>query len=185
MSHLSDLDHLVFLPSGDAALTRRAKKNSILSAVVLKWSRARKRYERQGLLVESEGLEKAEQACLADIEFRERRKEREHAKRDILEQKYVQVFAYKIKEMFPYCPSDREYRIAEHACSKYSGRVGRSAKARAFSEEAIQLAVSSHIRHTETNYDDLLMQGFERFEARSAVENKVSSLIYKWRGEKK
>lgn len=48
----ADLDHLVFLPAGDAALTRRARKHSTLSAVVLRWSRARKRYERQGLLVE-------------------------------------------------------------------------------------------------------------------------------------
>jgi len=45
----ADLDHLVFLPSGDTAVTRRARKLSTLSAVVLKWSRARKRYERQGL----------------------------------------------------------------------------------------------------------------------------------------
>jgi hypothetical protein len=48
----ADLDHLVFLPSGDAALTRRAKKHSGLSAVVLRFRRARKRYERQGILVE-------------------------------------------------------------------------------------------------------------------------------------
>jgi hypothetical protein len=45
----ADLDHLVFLPSGDAAVTRRAKKHSTLAAIVLKWSRARKRYERQGV----------------------------------------------------------------------------------------------------------------------------------------
>jgi len=45
----ADLDHLVFLPSGDAALTRRSAKYSVLSAVVLEWSRARKRYERQGV----------------------------------------------------------------------------------------------------------------------------------------
>ena len=32
----ADLDHLVFLPSGDAALTRRAGKYSTLKAVVLK-----------------------------------------------------------------------------------------------------------------------------------------------------
>ena len=32
----ADFDHLVFLPSGDAALTRRARKHSRLSAVVLK-----------------------------------------------------------------------------------------------------------------------------------------------------
>jgi len=63
----ADLDHLVFLPSGDTALTRRARKHSTLTAVVLKWSRARKRYERQGLLVEAGALEMAEEECSADM----------------------------------------------------------------------------------------------------------------------
>src|SRR5712692_1578649 len=66
----ADLDHLLFLSSGDAALTRRARQHSTLAAVVLKWSRARKRYERQGLLVEAAALDKAEQECLADSEVR-------------------------------------------------------------------------------------------------------------------
>ena len=39
----ADMDHLVFLPSGEAALTRRARKASDLSAVVVRWSRTRKR----------------------------------------------------------------------------------------------------------------------------------------------
>ena len=43
----ADLDHLVFLPSGDAALTGRARKHLSLAAVVLEWTRARKRYERR------------------------------------------------------------------------------------------------------------------------------------------
>jgi len=38
-------------------LTRRSGKYSTLSAVVLKWSRARKHYERQGLLVEESALQ--------------------------------------------------------------------------------------------------------------------------------
>jgi hypothetical protein len=59
------MDHLVFLPSGDAALTRRAKKASTLSAVVVRFSRTRKRYERQGILVEEVALNQAEQECLA------------------------------------------------------------------------------------------------------------------------
>ena len=46
------MDHLVYLPAGDAALTRRAKRASDLSAVVVRFSRARKHYERQGILVE-------------------------------------------------------------------------------------------------------------------------------------
>jgi hypothetical protein len=36
----ADLDHLAYLPSGNAALTRRAKKYSALSAVVVRFSRA-------------------------------------------------------------------------------------------------------------------------------------------------
>ena len=70
-----DMDHLVFLPSGDAALTRRANKNSRLSAVVVRFSRARKRYERQGILVEEHALERAEQQCLADEELWARRRD--------------------------------------------------------------------------------------------------------------
>src|SRR2546427_8893046 len=62
----ADLDQLVFLPSGDAALTRRATKHSVLSAVVSKWSRARRPYELQGLMVEERALALGEDECLAD-----------------------------------------------------------------------------------------------------------------------
>jgi hypothetical protein len=44
----ADLDHLTYLPAGDSALTRRARKASRLSAVVVRFSRSRHRYERQG-----------------------------------------------------------------------------------------------------------------------------------------
>lgn len=53
------LDHLVYLPAGDAALTRRAHRASGLSAVVVRFSRTRKRYERQGILVEEGALAEA------------------------------------------------------------------------------------------------------------------------------
>ncbi len=55
----ADMDRLVFLPAGDAALSRRAKAASSLWAVVVRFSRSRKRYERQGLLVEEAALERA------------------------------------------------------------------------------------------------------------------------------
>jgi hypothetical protein len=57
----------IFLPSGDALLTRRAKKYSSPSAVVVvKFSRTRKRYERQGLLVTEEALQKAQDELEVD-----------------------------------------------------------------------------------------------------------------------
>ena len=48
----ADLDDLVFFPSGNALLTRRVKAKSVKSAVVVRFSKSRGRYERQGLLVE-------------------------------------------------------------------------------------------------------------------------------------
>src|SRR5881398_2732744 len=64
--HCADLGHLEFLPRGDAALTRRAAKHSPIHAIVVQWSRARKRYERQGVLVTASAIEKAEAECLTD-----------------------------------------------------------------------------------------------------------------------
>lgn len=60
------LGELEFLPSGDPALTRRATKYSGRTAVVVRFSRSRKRYERQGILVELAALEKAEQEGTED-----------------------------------------------------------------------------------------------------------------------
>jgi hypothetical protein len=54
------LDDLEFLPAGDALLTRRAKAKSVRHAVVVRFSRTRRRYERQGLLVEPQVLADAE-----------------------------------------------------------------------------------------------------------------------------
>ena len=36
------------------------------------------------------------------------------------------------------------------------------------------------VRHTETNYDDLLVSGFERGEARYAVQSVVSLTLDAW-----
>jgi hypothetical protein len=179
----ADLDHLLFLPSGNVALTRRARKHSTLVAVVLKWSGTRKRYERQGLLVEAQGLEKAEEECLADSEVRARRRERESLRREELGSKYVEEFAARVRELFPGCPSGREREIAERACLKYSGRIGRSASAKAMDEAAVRLAVIAHVRHRETKYDELLAKGHERWQARATVEGAVFGVLQKWEAE--
>ena len=177
----ADMDHLVFLPSGDAALTRRAGKYSTLSAVVLKWSQSRKRYERQGLLVEEPALQRAEQECLADEDARARRRERESERRVELDREYVSSFAQQVRLLLPHCPAGREVAIAEHACQKYSGRVGRSAQAKKLDETFVMLAVVAHIRHTETNYDQLLAQGVERSLAREQVRSQIDGVLADWK----
>lgn len=176
----ADLDHLEFLSRGDMALTLRAKKKSKIYTIVLQWSRTRKRYERQGILAEQEAIEQAMKECLSDANFREERRKRKAIRRAELDEKYVEVFAGQIRHFFPGCPKKETFKIAEHSCEKYSGRVGRTAMAKQFDPQAIALAVKAHIRHEHTNYDELLMKGWERSEARNEVEDKVDEILKKW-----
>lgn len=176
----ADLDHLIFLEPGNAALTRRARNYSTLSAIVLKWSRARRRYERQGILVEEPALARAEAECLADDDARARRREREAVCRAELDRQYVERFAQCVRELFPNCPACAEHEVAEHACLRYSGRVGRSSRAKALDEQAVRLAVVARIRHVQTPYDDLLARGQDRREARRLVADQVRSVLDSW-----
>jgi hypothetical protein len=178
----ADLDHLEFLGAGDAAVTRRARRRSRLSAVVLTWSRARKRYERQGLLVESSALEQAEAECLSDAEARARRREREAERRAAIDAEYVRQFTAAIRKQFPHCPPATADAIAAHACVKYSQRVGRSAAAKAFDPAAIRLAAAAHVRHVHTDYDELLGRGLDRSEARAGVAKQVREILHRWEG---
>jgi hypothetical protein len=54
------LDDLEFLAAGDALLTRRVTTKSARRAVVVRFSKTRRRYERQGLLIEPQALREAE-----------------------------------------------------------------------------------------------------------------------------
>ncbi len=178
----ADLDHLVFLPRGDAALTRRAKKASGLAAVVVRFSRARRRYERQGILVEEAALEQAEQACLADEESRARRRTREQSRRAEQDVELQAQAAGEIRRLFPGCPEERAEAIARHTFLRGSGRVGRSAAGRSLDPEALSLAVAAAVRHADTDYDELLMSDLGREEARALVRPQVEQILESWRG---
>jgi hypothetical protein len=177
----ADLDHLVFLPAGDAAVTRRAKRASGLSAVVVRFSRARRRYERQGLLVEEKALEQAEQECLADDEARARPRLREAERRGREDADLRERLAAEILRLYPGCARQRAEAIARHTAARGSGRVGRGAAGRALDPAAVELAVLASVRHEDTAYDDLLMSGVERAEARERVRAEAERLLEQWR----
>ena len=176
----ADMDHLIFLPAGNAALSRRAKSGSDLSAVVVRFSRTRKRYERQGILVEETALERAEEQCLADADVRQRRRARDAERRADQDLEFQARLAQEITRLYPGCPSARAEAIARHAGARGSGRVGRSAAARALDAEAIRLAVVASVRHEDTGYDDLLMSGAPRDEAREQVRAQIDEILTVW-----
>jgi ribosomal protein L14 len=177
----ADLGHLVFLPAGDAALTRRATKASSLSAVVVRWSRTRKRYERQGVLVEDPALVLAEEQCLSDEDARMRRRERDRGRRADADEEFQSRLAEEIARLFPGCPSGRATAIARHTGLRGSGRAGRSAAGRALDEDAVTLAVTASVRHQDTGYDALLMSGLPRDAARGRVRAAIDRVLANWR----
>lgn len=177
----ADLAHLVFLPRGDTALTRRSREESGLSAVVVRFHRRRGRYERQGVLVEEAALARAEARCLADAEARARRRERDAAYRAAQDVRFEAAFAAEIVRLFPGCPPERAAAVARHAGARGSGRVGRSAAGRALTEGAVTAAVRAAIRHVDTPYDRWLMEGVGWREARARVAGTVASVLESWR----
>jgi hypothetical protein len=176
----ADLGGLEFLPSGDAALTRRSAKHSAKKAVVVEWSRRRKRYERRGTLVESRAIELAEAECAADAPERAKRRDGAAVAREAEDRAYVAAFAEEIRRLFPSCPPDDEQTIAAHACEKYSGRVGRSAGAKDLDREKVRAAVVAHVRHVHTEYDRLLAANVPRRVARDRIAETVTRVLARW-----
>lgn len=176
----ADLAHLEFLARGDTALTRRARKHSTLSAVVVRWSSRRRRYERQGILAAPDAIEQAEQECLADADSRERRRIRAAARREEQDNEFIDELAAAIRAQFRACPPDRALRIARHAGERSSGRIGRTAAGRALDPTAVRLAVVASIRHEDTVYDQLLMGGVARFDARETVRPVIDEIVERW-----
>jgi hypothetical protein len=176
----ADLGHLEFLAAGNTALTRRATKHSPLRAVVVRWSRARKRYERQGILVTPAAIDRAETECQADEAQRARQRERAAVRRTAEDLEYESAVARKLRELFPGCPPPEAAQIAAWTCRKHSGRVGRSAAAKEFDPQALRLAVIAHIRHEHTRYDELLMIHGDRQLARAEVRGAIERMLARW-----
>lgn len=84
-----------------------------------------------------------------------------------------------LEDQFPKMPPSSLETILDHAFLKGSGRVGRSTKQTP--ELKASLAVEAHIRHTQTNYDELLLT-MDRDDARKSVRQGVQDIKVKWSG---
>jgi hypothetical protein len=177
------LDDLEFLPAGDLALTRRTAKYSKRTAVVVRFSQTRKRYERQGILAELDAIYKAEQECLEDAGERASARVRAAARRREEDRRLTIQMAKKITVLFPGCPTPEA--IAQHTARRGSGRVGRTEAGRNLREEALTAAVVAAIRHQHTGYDELLARGVDRETARRKVQDKIDNVLEQWRRGRK
>jgi hypothetical protein len=168
-------------PAGDTALTRRATKYSGRVAVVVRFSRSRGRYERQGILVETAGLEKAERECLEDAGERAIARARGAELRRKQDVELGTQMSKQIATLFPGCPASEVAVIAGHTAQRGSGRVGRTEAGRHLEESALTLAVIAAIRHRHTQYDELLVSGVDRVTARQRIADRVEEILERWR----
>lgn len=175
------LGDLEFLPAGDAALTRRSAKHSGHAAVVVRFSRSRGRYERQGILVEEAALKKAEMECTEDAEERAAARARATELRSEQDRELVARMRERFLVLFPGCPREEAHAIAQHTAARGSGRVGRTAAGRSLEERPLTAAVIAAVRHNRTDYDALLASGLDRALARERVADRVQAILAAWR----
>lgn len=130
----------------------------------------------------SEGaLEQAEEECLADRDLRALRRERGALRRAEYDRDLILPMTGAILNLFPECPPTEARTIAEHTVRRGSGRMGRTAAGRSLEESALTLAVIAHIRHCHTRYDEFLMSGYSRSDARGLIREDVDRVLETWR----
>jgi hypothetical protein len=175
------LDDREYLPSGDAALTRRATRNSERTTVVVRFSRSRGRYERQGVLVEQSALAKAEQECSEDAGERAKARAASAVRRQEEDRELIARMTVQIGKLFPRCPPREAVAIAAPTATRNSGRVGRTLAGRNLDEGALTAAVTAAVRHHHTEYDAMLAAGTDRLLARERIADRVQAILAAWR----
>ncbi|KAI0452061.1 hypothetical protein F5B21DRAFT_516334 [Xylaria acuta] len=87
-------------------------------------------------------------------------------------------FREAILAQFPRIPPEEIRIIVRRATVKGEGRVGRTGR-KGMGEKAF-LAAQAHIRHTKTDYEDLLRSGTNREAARIRTARNVFSVLNEW-----
>ncbi|MBB3568726.1 DUF2293 domain-containing protein [Rhizobium sp. BK491] len=82
---------------------------------------------------------------------------------------------YFIREHFPGCPEVAVSFFAYKICTTPKNWAG------ATIADAVDLTMQNHLRHEFTDYDQLLMVGVQRKEARYRVQPKVNAMIAMWK----
>ncbi|MFD2763850.1 DUF2293 domain-containing protein [Micromonospora eburnea] len=135
----------------------------------------------RGLLVGEAAVEQAEQQCLSDEEARARRRERDRQRREVADERFQQDLAEQIGRRFPAARRCGRRRSADTPAPAAAAGWGRSAAGRALGPDAVTRAVVASVRHEDTAYDELLMAGVPREQARERVQDDIDQVLERWR----
>ncbi|EHH03364.1 hypothetical protein ATCR1_21320 [Agrobacterium tumefaciens CCNWGS0286] len=104
---------------------------------------------------------------------RQRRKERrERRNRQWFHQYEVEYF---IRREYPRCPEAAVLYYAREICTRPKNWKGVSIEA------AVDVTIQNHLRHEFTDYDQMLMVGVHRKDARQRVQPRVRAMMASWK----
>lgn len=180
----------VFVRRGDVALTRALLKRGALRVV----AKRGKRVEQIGVAALPEWIEAARAEVESTAGERAVSRERSRVARAAKEVDYRADFAVAVRRLYPAIPDADLEAVITRALEVSSGRVGRSAAAKALADEPVRLAVLAHIRHVHTDYDARLRrsglgQRFgrasreDRQKARKGVKATIGRKAAEWSGQ--
>lgn len=173
------VDGLVFVPSGNAARTRLAKATpGAIEAVeyTKRWG-----WKCIGCFVPAPAAAEIEQHLVETTDQRAQQREQGRKYRAKHEVAYQEKFAATLKRMFPCMPARDVEAVTRHTTEVGAGTVGRT-RLRTI-EDKVMLATIAHIRHTYTNYDELVPWG--EHDARAAVREKIDRILARWQGDER
>ncbi len=173
----------MFVPKGDAGLTRALTKNHPHWVCLEK--NQYDHVERTGIYADSDTVEEVFQQLGGE----EGREKRDEAKSEAVwkrESKIQEAFEKAIRTQFPNMPEDDLYEVLETATQQ--GRVGKAAflyfsggsEQEDNIESAATLAVIAHARHKYTNYDSLFSEGHSKESARREIRPELDKKLSEW-----
>ncbi len=173
-------DGYVEFETGDAYLTRKVKQMANRVFIRMKRHKRLKVSRPVGILAPADVVVAAREEAAQTAEARQKKRAAGAASRQRKEAKTRNTVKQRMLELYPMMPSDEAEEITEHAFEVGSGRVGRSSMVEL--DGKIELAVRAHVRHSHTDYDRLMDEGWDREDARDEVRSEIGKVIEKWRG---
>lgn len=167
--------------SGDAFLTRKIKELAKTVYIRMKRSKSGGYSSAVGVLAPTELVEAAKVEASRSKADRQKKRASTTAYRAKKEVERKAEVKAMMLEMYPNMPPKEAGWIVDHAFEVGSGRVGRTSLI--CMDEKIELAVQAYIRHTHTEYDSLLNDGWSREDAREAVAGDIARVLDRWAGE--
>jgi hypothetical protein len=172
-------DGYVRLARGNHFVTTQAKKltKAMGQTVYVEMKKDRKRHFNSAIAcwVPEEVIEPIRRKEEETRERREKQQQRAAKAREKKHEAELTRLASRLGELYPGLDEVERMGVVRRAFEVGSNRVGRCTKLE--EDKKLELALIAHVRHTYTNYDELLTEFWDREDARRRIAYDVDAIM--------